>query len=51
VLEIKAITQRRDPIYQNAFRRAFRQLLLSGLIRTSFIEETHPRSPATTVRG
>jgi 2,5-furandicarboxylate decarboxylase 1 len=40
VLEIKAITSRRDPLYQNAFVGHADNLLLSGLIRTSFIEET-----------
>jgi len=40
VLEIKAITRRRDPLYQNAFVGHADNLLLSGLIRTSFIEET-----------
>jgi 2,5-furandicarboxylate decarboxylase 1 len=40
VLEIKAITHRRDPIYQNAFVGHADNLLLSGLIRTSFIEDT-----------
>ena len=40
VLEVKAITRRRDPLYQNAFVGHADNLLLSGLIRTSFIEET-----------
>ena len=40
VLEIKAITHRRDPLYPNAFVGHADNLLLSGLIRTSFIEET-----------
>ena len=40
VLEIKAITHRRDPLYQNAFVGHADNLLLSGLIRTSFIEDT-----------
>ena len=40
VLEIKAITHRRNPIYQNAFVGHADNLLLSGLIRTSFIEDT-----------
>jgi len=40
VLEIKAITHRRDPLYQNAFVGHSDNLLLSGLIRTPFIEET-----------
>jgi 2,5-furandicarboxylate decarboxylase 1 len=40
VLEIKAITHRRNPLYQNAFVGHADNLLLSGLIRTSFIEET-----------
>jgi 2,5-furandicarboxylate decarboxylase 1 len=38
VLEVKAITRRRDPIYQNAFVGHSDNLLLSGLIRTTFIE-------------
>jgi 2,5-furandicarboxylate decarboxylase 1 len=50
VLEIKAITRRRDPIYQNAFVGHADNLLLSGLIRTSFIEETI-RIACPTVRG
>jgi 2,5-furandicarboxylate decarboxylase 1 len=40
VLEIKAITRRRDPLYQNAFVGHSDNLLLSGLMRTTFIEET-----------
>jgi 2,5-furandicarboxylate decarboxylase 1 len=40
VLEVKAITRRRDPLYQNAFVGHSDNLLLSGLIRTSFIENT-----------
>jgi 2,5-furandicarboxylate decarboxylase 1 len=40
VLEIKAITRRRDPLYQNAFVGHADNLLLSGIIRTTFIEET-----------
>jgi 2,5-furandicarboxylate decarboxylase 1 len=40
VLEIKAITRRREPIYQNAFVGHADNLLLSGLIRTTFIEDT-----------
>jgi 2,5-furandicarboxylate decarboxylase 1 len=40
VLEVKAITHRRDPLYQNAFVGHSDNLLLSGLIRTSFIENT-----------
>jgi 2,5-furandicarboxylate decarboxylase 1 len=40
VLEIKAITRRREPLYQNAFVGHADNLLLSGVIRTSFIEET-----------
>jgi 2,5-furandicarboxylate decarboxylase 1 len=39
VLEVKAITRRRDPLYQNAFVGHADNLLLSGLIRTSFIED------------
>lgn len=40
VLEIKAITRRRHPMYQNAFVGHADNLLLSGLIRTTFIEDT-----------
>ena len=40
VLDIKAITHRRDPIYQNAFVGHADNLLLSGLIRATFIEQT-----------
>jgi len=40
VLKIKAITHRHQPLYQNAFVGHADNLLLSGVIRTSFIEET-----------
>jgi 2,5-furandicarboxylate decarboxylase 1 len=40
VLEIKAITHRREPLYQNAFVGHSDNLLLSGLMRTTFIENT-----------
>ena len=40
VLEVKAITLRRDPLYQNAFVGHSDNLLLSGLMRTTFIEDT-----------
>jgi 2,5-furandicarboxylate decarboxylase 1 len=40
VLEIKAITHRRQPLYQNAFVGHSDNLLLSGLMRTTFIENT-----------
>ena len=40
VLEIKAITRRKDALYQNAFVGHADNLLLSGLIRTTFIEDT-----------
>jgi 2,5-furandicarboxylate decarboxylase 1 len=40
VLEIKAITHRRNPLYQNAFVGHSDNLLLAGLMRTSFIENT-----------
>jgi len=40
VLEIKAITHRSNPLYQNAFVGHADNLLLSGLIRAPFIEET-----------
>jgi 2,5-furandicarboxylate decarboxylase 1 len=50
VLEVKAITHRRDPIYQNAFVGHSDNLLLSGLVRTSFIENT-VRIACPTVRA
>lgn len=50
VLEIKAITRRRDPLYQNAFVGHADNLLLSGLIRTPFIEDT-VRIACPTVRA
>jgi 2,5-furandicarboxylate decarboxylase 1 len=40
VLEIKAITRRDKPLYQNAFVGHSDNLLLSGLIRSTFIKET-----------
>ena len=40
VLEIKAITRRAKPLYQNAFVGHADNLLLSGLMRTNFIENT-----------
>jgi 2,5-furandicarboxylate decarboxylase 1 len=40
VLEVKAITRRRDPLYQNAFVGHADNLLVSGLVRTTFIENT-----------
>ena len=40
VLEIKAITRRKDPLYQNAFVGHSDNLMLSGLVRSTFIEET-----------
>ena len=40
VLEIKAVTHRRNPLYQNAFVGHADNLLLSGIIRTPFIERT-----------
>ena len=39
VLRIKAITQRREPLYQNALVGHADNLLLSGIIRTTFIEK------------
>jgi 2,5-furandicarboxylate decarboxylase 1 len=50
VLEVKAITRRRDPLYQNAFVGHADNLLLSGLMRTSFIEEA-VRIACPTVRA
>ena len=40
VLEVKAITRRDKPLYQNAFVGHADNLLLSGLIRSVFIEDT-----------
>ena len=40
MLEIKAITRRRAPLYQNAFVGHPDNLLLSGLIRATMIEDT-----------
>ena len=40
VLEVKAITRRRAPLYQNAFVGHPDNLLLSGLIRATMIEDT-----------
>lgn len=40
VLDIKAITHRRNPLYQNAFVGHADNLLLSGVIRSTAIEET-----------
>ena len=40
VLQIKTITHRRNPIYQNAFVGHPDNLLLSGLIRSTAIEDT-----------
>ncbi|MEC7491032.1 MAG: UbiD family decarboxylase [Pseudomonadota bacterium] len=40
VLEIQAITHRQNPIYQNAFVGHPDNLLLSGVIRSTAIEET-----------
>ena len=40
VLEVKAITRRERPLYQNAFVGHADNLLLSGLIRSVFIEDT-----------
>ena len=39
VLDVKAITRRHDPLYQNAFVAHSDNRLLSGLIRTTFIED------------
>jgi 2,5-furandicarboxylate decarboxylase 1 len=39
VIEVKAITHRKDPIYQNALVGHADNLLLSGIIRTTFIEQ------------
>jgi 2,5-furandicarboxylate decarboxylase 1 len=50
VLEVKAITRRRAPLYQNAFVGHADNLLLSGLIRTTFIEDT-VRIACPTVRA
>lgn len=40
ILKIKAITHRKNPLYQNAFVGHADNLLLSGLVRSTFIEET-----------
>ena len=40
VLEIKAITRRKNALYQNAFVGHADNLLLSGIIRTTFLEKT-----------
>ena len=40
VLKVKAITRRAEPFYQNAFVGHADNLLLSGLIRSTFIEDT-----------
>ncbi len=40
ILDIKAITHRKNPIYQNAFVGHADNLLLSGVIRSTAIEET-----------
>ena len=50
VLEIKAITHRRQPLYQNAFVGHADNLLLSGVIRATTIEDT-VRIACSTVRG
>jgi 2,5-furandicarboxylate decarboxylase 1 len=40
VVKVKAITHRKNPLYQNAFVGHPDNLLLSGLIRATFIEDT-----------
>lgn len=50
VLEIKAITRRKRPFYQNAFVGHADNLMLSGLIRSTFIEDT-VRIGCATVRA
>ncbi len=50
VLDIKAITHRRQPLYQNAFVAHADNLLLSGVMRTPLIEET-VRIACPTVRA
>ena len=40
VLEVRAITHRRDPLYQDAFVGHAEHLLLAGLVRASSIEKT-----------
>ena len=50
VLEIKAITRRNAPLYQNAFVGHADNLLLSGLMRTAFIEDA-VRIACPTVKG
>lgn len=40
VLEVKAVTHRRAPLYQDAFVAHADHLLLAGIVRASFIEKT-----------
>ena len=49
-MNVTAITHRRDPLYQNAFVGHSDNLLLSGLMRTSFIENA-VRIACPTVRA
>ena len=50
VVKVKAITHRKDPLYQNAFVGHPDNLLLSGLIRSTFIEDT-VKIACPTVKG
>lgn len=50
VVKVKAITHRKNPMYQNAFVGHPDNLLLSGLVRSTFIENT-VRIACPTVKG
>ncbi len=50
VVKVKAITHRKNPLYQNAFVGHPDNLLLSGLIRATFIEDT-VKIACPTVKG
>jgi 2,5-furandicarboxylate decarboxylase 1 len=50
VVKVKAITHRKNPLYQNAFVGHPDNLLLSGLIRATFIEDT-VKITSPTVKG
>ncbi len=50
IVKIKAITHRKNPLYQNAFVGHPDNLMLSGLIRSTFIEDT-VKIGVGTVRG
>lgn len=50
VVKVKAITHRKNPMYQNAFVGHPDNLLLSGLVRSTFIEDT-VKIACPTVKG